>query len=414
MIPKPLNEIEWTDIEALRDSGREEDDTLEFKGSFSGGADFIAFTEKQRGDAVDGIAKEAIAFLNGRGGDIVIGASEFKNEHPKIAALTPVPNVVQTVDRLAQALAAVIEPTQSILAVRAIASPGMDGSGVIVVRAPSSLRAPHRSKRLKECYIRRGRESVPMPMDEIQDLTHLRTARRSELLARLDAALADIGYLKVRRVTLPNDRFRLKIAYHPHVSGETLISSEALSALRQTKPILSMNGRVLEHLSVLDNLDHQGKPMLRGRIFEGWKDRGARKVYCSTSITSSLAVEWDYVDSGRHTNNNSEAEVGLFDVWIIGFIARALFSLKRLLELNASFAHGVLRVGYFCNGTQKLLVGDHPWGDAFDLPEERIIFLDFEIAEISDLADIFAQIQEDFYSIAGVENPEKFGISNWQ
>ena len=30
MIPKPLNEIEWSDIEALRDSGREEDDTIEF------------------------------------------------------------------------------------------------------------------------------------------------------------------------------------------------------------------------------------------------------------------------------------------------------------------------------------------------------------------------------------------------
>jgi hypothetical protein len=204
------------------------------------------------------------------------------------------------------------------------------------------------------------------------------------------------------------------MAYQPHVTGEIPISSEVLSALRQTKPVMSMNGSVFEHLSILDNLEHQGKPMLRGRIFEGWKDRGARQVYCSASITSSLAVEWDYVDSGRHTNNNSEAEIGLYDAWAIGFFARALFSLKRLLELNARFAHGVLRVGYFCNGTQKLLVGDGNWGEAFDLPEERIIFPDFEISEISSLEDIFAQIQEDFYSIAGVENPEKFGISNWQ
>jgi hypothetical protein len=414
MIPKPLNEIEWSDIEALRDSGREEDDTIEFKSSFSGGSDFLAFNDKQRNDAVDGIAKEVIAFLNGRGGDVVIGAKEFKNEHPKIEALLPVPNVNQTVDRLGQALAAVIEPTQSILAVRAIACPIDVDAGVIVVRAPSSLRAPHRSKRLKECYIRRGRESVPMPMDEVQDLTLLRTARRSELLARLDAALVDIGHLKVRRVTLPNDRLRLKMAYQPYVTGEIPISSEVLSALRQAKPVMSMNGRVFDHLSIFDNLEHQGKPMLRGRIFEGWKDRGARQVYCSASISSSLAVEWDYVDSGRHTNNNSEAEIGLYDAWAIGFFARALFSLKRLFELNAPFAHGVLRVGYFCNGVQKLLVGDGHWGEAFDLPEERIIFPDFEISEISGLEDIFAQIQEDFYSIAGVDNPEKFGISNWQ
>ena len=48
MIPKPLNEIEWSDLETLRDSGREEDDTLEFKGSFSGGEDFLNFTEKNK------------------------------------------------------------------------------------------------------------------------------------------------------------------------------------------------------------------------------------------------------------------------------------------------------------------------------------------------------------------------------
>lgn len=414
MIPKPLNEIEWSDIEALRDSGREEDDTIEFKGSFSGGSDFLTFNDKQQAIAIDGIAKEAIAFLNGRGGDIVIGAKEFKNEHPKIEALIPLPNIIQTVDRLAQALAAVIEPTQSILAVRAIACPVEFGSGVIVVRAPSSLRAPHRSKRLRECYIRRGRESVPMPMDEVQDLTLFRTARRSELLARLDSALSDIGDPKVRRVTLPNDRLRLKIAYQPYVSGEILISSETLTALRQTKPVLSMDGRVFEHLSVFDNLDHQGKPMLRGRIFEGWKDRGARQVYCAASITTSLALEWDYADSGRHTNNNSAAEIGMFDAWAIGFFARALFSLKRLLELNASFAHGVLRVGYFCTGIQKLLVGDGLWGEAFDLPEERTMLPDFEVAEIASLEGIFTQIQQDFFSIAGVENPGKFEISNWQ
>ena len=120
MIPKPLNEITWSDIEALRDSGREEDDMIEYKGSFSGGADFLAFNENQRNKAVDNIAKEAIAFLNGRGGDIIIGAKEAANDHPKIEAITPIANVDATADRLGQALAALIEPTQSVLGVRAV------------------------------------------------------------------------------------------------------------------------------------------------------------------------------------------------------------------------------------------------------------------------------------------------------
>ena len=253
-----------------------------------------------------------------------------------------------------------------------------------------------------------------MPMDEVQDLTLLRTARRSELLARLDVALGDIGHLKVRRVTLPNDRLRLKLAYQPHVTGEIPISSEMLSALRQTKPVMSMNGRVFDHLSILDSLEHQGKPMLRGRIFEGLKERGARQVYCSASITSSLALEWDYADSGRFHRDNAEAEIGLYDAWAIGFFARALFSLKKLLELNAQFAHGVLRVGYFCSGTHKLLVGEDGWDEAYDLPEERIEFPDFDVTDAPSLEQIFLQIQKDFYSIAGVENPELFEVSNWK
>ena len=151
MIPKPLNEIEWSDIEALKDSGREEDDTIEFKGSFKGGSDFLAFNEKQQAEAVDSIAKEVIAFLNGRGGDVIIGASEFKNDHPKIEVLTPLQSVNATADRLAQSLAALIEPAQTVLGVRAIKQSGPDVEGIIVVRAPSSLRAPHRSKRTKNC-----------------------------------------------------------------------------------------------------------------------------------------------------------------------------------------------------------------------------------------------------------------------
>ena len=37
MIPKPLNEIVWSDIEALRDSGREEDDTMSTRAAFQAG-----------------------------------------------------------------------------------------------------------------------------------------------------------------------------------------------------------------------------------------------------------------------------------------------------------------------------------------------------------------------------------------
>ena len=60
MIPKTLNEIEWADIEALRNSGREEDDTIEYKTSFSGGSDYLAFSDPKRAKAIEGVDRKSV------------------------------------------------------------------------------------------------------------------------------------------------------------------------------------------------------------------------------------------------------------------------------------------------------------------------------------------------------------------
>ena len=191
MIPAELSTISWADIEALIAIGREEDDAIEFKRCFKGGDDYLALGERPKEKALDAIAREAIAFLNTRGGDIIIGVKDAGGAHPRAEAITPVKNPQDTADRLARGLSAVIEPAQTNLAVRALSSPDDPGSGIIIVRARASLRAPHRSKRTLEAYARRGSESVPMPMDEIQDLTLYRTRIRTEQLELLDRQFVD-------------------------------------------------------------------------------------------------------------------------------------------------------------------------------------------------------------------------------
>jgi Putative DNA-binding domain len=410
VIPKPLDQIEWADLELLKDSEREESDTIEFKGSFSGGSDYLSFSESQRERAIRGIARETIAFLNGRGGDTVIGAEEEENENPKIKSLKPFPNATAIADRLAQSLSAVIEPYQSVVGVRAIRN-GPDDVGVIVVRAPQSLRAPHRLTRDKECYIRRGRESVPMPMDEIQDVTLMRAARRSEILRVLEEMFSDLTLDRVRGVQLPNERFRLKAVYLPLVHGEIDLSQETLSRLRHSKPTLSCNENPCEYVSVLDCVDHTGKPVLRGRMYEGSQDRGARQVHCATAIYTRMMVEWDYVDSGRYHDKRAEAEVGMFDGWILGFLAGIIFSLSRILDLHGAYSQGILRFELFVKGEQNIIVGSNLWREKFSLSEGRIQIPDFEVTQASDLADIFIRLQHDFYSIAGVEGQGVFAIS---
>ena len=76
MIPRDLQDIEWTDLQRLVSIGREEDDTIEFKRAFKGGDDYLALNDRQREQSLDALAREMLAFLNTRGGDLVVGVSE--------------------------------------------------------------------------------------------------------------------------------------------------------------------------------------------------------------------------------------------------------------------------------------------------------------------------------------------------
>jgi Putative DNA-binding domain len=412
MIQKPLNEIEWADLEQLRASGREEDDTIEFKAGFSGGPDYINFSDSQREKAIKGIAKEAIAFLNCRGGDIVIGAEEQNSDNPRIECFKPVPNASAVADRLAQSLSAVIEPHQSILGVRAIQA-AESGEGVIIVRAPSSLRAPHRLTKDKECYIRRGRESVPMQMDEIQDLTLTRSTRTSEILRSLQERFSNMLLDQMHGQNLPNERFRIKMVYNPFMKGEIDLCQNTLSLFRHAKPDLLQSGRAQDYFSVLDVVHHSGRPVLRGRSYRGFRDRGSRWVGCTMTITNDLALEWDYIDSGRFDENIDQNKVGIYDAWIVGFIAKALLSLKKIQEKYQNMSHGILHVEIFVKGDQKLLFGSDRWSEQYDFLEGLHKIPDIELFKPSDVSSAFAVLQNDVYALAGVEGESVFTVAQF-
>jgi Putative DNA-binding domain len=409
VIPKPLNEIEWSDIEALRDSGREEDDTIEYKGSFSGGPDFLAFTDSQRVKAVEGVVREALAFLNGRGGDVVIGVREAKNDHPKIEEITPVANVVATVDRLAQSLAAVIEPTQSILVAKAVLKPDGNGEGVIVVRAPSSLRAPHRYTRDKECYVRRGRESVPMPMDEVQDVTLNRAMRRSEkneLLNRQFAGLAG-GRSGVR--TFPTRRFHMKVVYSPNSSSEIQLDDVVLAAFNADDPDITNEQQKTRNEVAFRSLQHWWTPELRGRRMEGWHQNEGDFVFCSKSIKQSLMMATEFADSGRVKGQNDQS-VGVHAEWVIGFLANTLVSIRSVLSQRSAAADGFLRVAMFSQGNLSLIIGESHYEQAKPLANEVLFFPDYEIIGPATIDEVFRQLQIDLYSVVGLHCSNPYSL----
>lgn len=404
MIPKPLAEIEWADIEALRNSGREEDDTIEFKGSFSGGSDFLAFSEKQQAAAVDGIAKEAIAFLNARGGDIVVGVTEYKNDHPRIETITPVENVSATSDRLAQSLAALIEPAQSVLSVRAVKQCPSASGGVIVVRAQASFRAPHRSKRTKECYSRRGRESVPMAMDEVQDLSIRRADLRSQRLETLDRFMRSTGSNPTGRINLPDQRFHMRAAFVPSHEQQIQIDDELCTKLRGVDPVLVF-GDKCEQISVpFRELEFRFSTILRGRRSEKIK-RNFRApgdfMFCSKDIRESGVLTADFA-CWVELGSNQQQKWGLYHSWIAGFAANALTSFQRVAESRPELREGFLGIAFYVCGQVVSRLSEGHWTSDADWPQGLNPLPTFEINSSSDFSDAITQVQTDAGSIVGV------------
>jgi hypothetical protein len=414
VIPKPLNEIEWSDIEALRDSGREEDDTIEYKASFSGGSDFLAFTDSQRVKAVEGVVREALAFLNGRGGDIVIGVREAKNDHPRIEEITPVANIVATVDRLAQSLAAVIEPTQSILGVRAILKPDSDTDGVIVVRAPSSLRAPHRYTGNKECYIRRGRESVPMPMDEVQDVTIRRADLRRERLQVLSSFFEDIASQRVGRSTLSPHRFHVRMAYVPIQELEYSIDEAVVSALRGCDPVITKAGNTEQIDVPFRYLGHSSRPVLRGRRFENLQNSAWGEndfFFCAKELRSSGAMVAEFACRVELRGQPGGIH-GFYQDWLPGFFANGLSSFSNVLNQRPAFAPGVLRIMMHCAGSITTAVNSGAWGGKdLEWPPGQTSLPDFYIEDRLSLLNIFDQIQIDAGAIVGFDVVNRYSMS---
>lgn len=414
MIPKPLNEITWSDIEALRDSGREEDDMIEYKASFSGGADFLAFNENQRNKAVDSIAKEAIAFLNGRGGDIIIGAKEAANDHPKIEAITPIANVDATADRLGQALAALIEPTQSVLGVRAVRQSEGDMDGVIVVRATSSLRAPHRSTRSKECYVRRGRQSVAMPMDEVQDLTLNRTMRRSERLALIDEQFDKMASGLVARRQLSSPRFHIRTVYVPFASGEVPLDDDTLSALQGSDPVVYNSQKESRNDVVFRSIGYEWNRKLRGRVKESFHSEPPQNGivqfrFAEKSIQSNLIMKTQFSHC-RNSDDQGSIRLATRAAWLVGYFANTIISFQNVLKLHPDFFPGVIRVVVFQEGGVALRL-ESDWLALSELPEGLSCIPDFELSGVDDFDAVFKQLQVDLYSLAGIEPPQIWSLN---
>lgn len=402
MIPKPLDEIEWADLEALRESGREEGDTIEYKSSFSGGNDFLAFNDSQRDRAVKGVAREVIAFLNGRGGDVIVGAQEAGNENPRIEKFASVRNLSATVDRLSQILSATIEPHQSIVGVRGIRR-GDDDEGCIVVRAPPSLRAPHRFTRDRECYVRRGRESVPMPMDEIQNLAVSVNARRRDRFEALDRDfdLFRTGHMGVHPV--PSHAFHIRTAYLPDLEEHINLDRNVLQAMTGGSPLFQVEGNKTRNDVAFRGLGYNWKPQLRGKYCDSFERFDGGISGCRKAIKRSLLMSTEFTESGRRDERSGRQYVHL--EWLIGYLGDTITSFQEVAQKFPSHRTGVLRCSISVGGDFDLRFGRSVWSNASPFPQGITEIPDFEVSDLEDFGSAFTTLVDDLCGIAGFDFP---------
>jgi hypothetical protein len=185
----PIDAITFSDIDQLVAEQIEEGPRVEFKEALptsDGQPDRWMKDQSAIGRvARDDIAKEVVAFANAYGGIIIIGIEET-NDNPKRAkaiASPEIPSVVDCGERLIRALRAVIDPPLPMLEVRGIPS-GAAGDGVVFIRVNPSPLMPHGVGRPSEGYVRRGADSEPLMMRDLQSMFFEARTRLERVQAR--------------------------------------------------------------------------------------------------------------------------------------------------------------------------------------------------------------------------------------
>ena len=269
LFSKPLLEVNEADLQELCRLAYPETDQVEFKESLPGrkGPDGWHSGAESFGDyARDELFAEVIAFANTRGGHLILGIEESSSSPKRAVALKPVRDCHELAKRLSQAAYDCVEPPLNDLQI--VGVPTEQGrDGIVVFRVRGSRSAPHRLRQNRHCYFRRGENTVPLTMREIQDLT-LNTSRGLrqiderlagfredfEAKANIRVASTDKGWVGLRVTSVPLIPMRLQ-KNHAH---------DVLLARKATFDVLYRSGERREIF--VQPMGFNNRPVLRGTL----------------------------------------------------------------------------------------------------------------------------------------------------
>lgn len=164
-------QIVWSDVEALVQTKATETARLEFKRSLSHpkGEPDGWYQGRDIGRAAkEAIGAEVVAFANAYGGILILGVDEDRQKPPTATDLVRLPRLHELAEKLTRYMDSAIDPPIDGLGVQAVEDPNQPDTGVLIIRIPGSLVAPHGVGLPPVAYVRRGTSCTPMTMRDIQ------------------------------------------------------------------------------------------------------------------------------------------------------------------------------------------------------------------------------------------------------
>ena len=277
---KPVEQIDFDDIQALIENSVSENERIEFKRSLPSNVDAPDSWYEDKNQiskyARKKILEESVAFANAFGGALIWGIEENEAKPPAAARISPIPKCADLADRLKLIFRDCVEPELPQIEIFAVQS--NDGeSGVVILRTGRSFRAPHRVKPTGVCPIRRSDRCEKMSMREIQDLT-LNMNRGLEGLNRtLLNRSTRFREEKFQRLVSASDAFGLRMTAAP-VLDEVKLGSVYLhgNIIEELSPpifkiqrtIGDQTGTLADLLSHFNLAPSSWRPMLRATSAE--------------------------------------------------------------------------------------------------------------------------------------------------
>ncbi|MCL4822713.1 MAG: putative DNA binding domain-containing protein [Anaerolineales bacterium] len=346
ILQKHLRAIERDDLEALIRNRVVEDDRLELKGDLpakEGRPDPWYSGEKLGDYARNQILRELIAFANAYGGTVVLGVVA-KGNPGRAESLHFIPRCKDLAERLALQIRDCIRPT-----LNGVETWGVEleesGAGVVIIRIPQSLDAPHRLETTREFLVRRSHRSEVMEMREVHDLVVARRAmiasveeRFGRSRAELTSALSEFG----ERTGLPVTN-GIKVAAIPLAS---LVGLPGLANRRDIQPYWDScrflaGGR--EQCADIPGFEFEARPTLRGLRL--------------TSDDGFVQVQFTLGENGQVEGHLLEASDeqgrGVLFSWVIAMTMSTLLTVQRVRRLAGmpNLRYGVLiQIGHRPSG----------------------------------------------------------------